>query len=138
MSNITRGVRNNNPFNIKISKSSWLGKLSSNTDGTFEQFESMCFGLRAGLKLLFNYVRSGFDTPRAIISRFAPSSENNLKAYLSYVERQGVLLDYKIDVSCYHGRFALCRLARVIVFYESRYAVATRDLLKIVCEFNLV
>lgn len=58
---ITRGVRNNNPFNIKMSnKNNWLGKVkhSSNTDGTFEQFISMKYGLRAGVRLLKNYFLS--------------------------------------------------------------------------------
>lgn len=126
MAKVTRGVRNNNPFNIKISKSSWLGKKSVNTDGTFEQFETMCYGLRAGVKLLANYICSGYDTPRAIISRFAPSSENNTKAYLDYLESKGLLPDQRIvlaktDFDINNYRFGL--LCSLICFYESRYDV---------------
>lgn len=44
---LPRGIRNNNPLNIKIGND-WKGEVP-NTDGTFEQFESMEYGLRAEL-----------------------------------------------------------------------------------------
>lgn len=82
---MTRGVRNNNPFNIKLSNNSWLGKMKKNTDGTFEQFRTIDYGLRAGMQLLRGYIARGYDTPARIINRFAPSSENNVSAYISFV-----------------------------------------------------
>lgn len=142
MSNITRGVRNNNPFNIKISKSSWLGKVSSNTDGIFEQFESMSYGLRAGVKLLLNYVRSGYNRPRAIISRFAPSSENNLGAYLAYLEGRGVSLDRSFagDIvsrdSC--DWILFCQFCSAVVKYESGLDCSPSDIVGIIERYNLI
>ena len=49
----TRGIRNKNPFNIKLSHNSWLGKVSNdkNTDRVFEQFYQMDYGLRTGMHL---------------------------------------------------------------------------------------
>ena len=85
---ISRGVRNNNPFNIKISNSTWLNKVPRrfNTDGTFEQFFEMKFGLRAGIRLLRNYqLKFGIGEIRHFIQRFAPSSENDTKRYINFV-----------------------------------------------------
>ena len=43
---IPRGYRNNNPLNIRISSSNWLGKVSPNTDGPFEQFSDIKYCAR--------------------------------------------------------------------------------------------
>ena len=87
-----RGVRNNNPCNIRISDIAWQGKISPNTDGSFEQFDTPINGLRAGAKLLGNYYKiDGLATITGIINRFAPSVENNTDAYVSSVcEYMGV------------------------------------------------
>ena len=84
-----RGIRNNNPFNIKRSYIEWIGEDNNPDvfDPTFEQFTNMRFGIRAGIKLLVNYIKNGYDTPRKIISRFAPSVENNTDSYISFVCR---------------------------------------------------
>ena len=44
-----RGLRNNNPGNLEKRTTPWQGKVphSKNTDGRFEQFESIEMGLRA-------------------------------------------------------------------------------------------
>lgn len=81
---IPRSFRNNNPFNIKKSSSRWYGKVKGN-DKVFETFDSLEHGTRAGLKLLLNYVKQGNNTPRKIIERFAPSSENDTSTYLHFV-----------------------------------------------------
>jgi hypothetical protein len=64
-----RGIRNNNPGNLKIGNSPWQGKIpvSQNTDGTFEQFSTFPLGTRAMIKLLKNYILQGRDTPKKII-----------------------------------------------------------------------
>ena len=89
----TRGVRNNNPGNIKIANNDWKGKIpvSQNTDGTFEQFESMPYGVRALRVLLTNYVNQGHNTIEKIIKKYAPSSENHTQNYINYVaSRTGI------------------------------------------------
>lgn len=67
--NNPRGIRNNNPGNLKISNSPWNGKIpiAQNTDGTFEQFKSLAYGTRATIKLLKNYINQGRNTPKKII-----------------------------------------------------------------------
>lgn len=81
-----RGIRNNNPLNIRISDSPWQGKLENNTDGEFEQFEEMVLGVRAAIKLLRNY-RDLYDayTIQDIIGKWAPSTENDTDAYISNI-----------------------------------------------------
>lgn len=67
--NNPRGIRNNNPGNIKIGSSNWQGKIpiENNTDGVFEQFQSFPYGARATIKLLQNYIAQGRNTPKKII-----------------------------------------------------------------------
>lgn len=67
--NNPRGIRNNNPGNIKKGNAAWQGKISlaNNTDGTFEQFVSFPYGARATIKLLKNYIDQGRNTPKLII-----------------------------------------------------------------------
>lgn len=82
---IPRGIRNNNPLNIRIGNV-WLGEVAAPTDPEFEQFVSMEYGLRAGFVLLRRYIRHYHkDTIRSIISTWAPSTENNTEAYIQRV-----------------------------------------------------
>ena len=87
---IPRGIRNNNPGNIRVSNAKWQGKLAieDNTDGVFEQFETMEQGIRALFVLLRTYItKKGLNTVRKIITTYAPSNENDTKAYIKNVCR---------------------------------------------------
>jgi hypothetical protein len=83
---LPRGIRNNNPGNIRIGSTDWKGKIpvSENTDGVFEQFEDFVFGTRAMIKLLSGYIDKGFNTVLKIVNRYAPASDGN--APLVYAE----------------------------------------------------
>lgn len=86
-----RGIRNNNPGNIVInSNNNWKGKipLSQNTDGHFEQFSALPYGIRALIKLLRTYHAQGYNTIEKIITKYAPAWENNTNAYIASVEAQ--------------------------------------------------
>lgn len=52
---MTRGIRNNNPLNIRHSKDQWQGVVATQTDQSFVQFESMAYGYRAVWKILESY-----------------------------------------------------------------------------------
>ena len=56
---VPRGIRNNNPLNI-VKGQNWKGERHPQTDRRFEEFESMQYGIRAGFKLLRNYI-TGFN-----------------------------------------------------------------------------
>lgn len=83
----TRGIRNNNPGNIRIGVP-WDGRKLPNTDGAFDQFIDPESGIRALAKLLLAYQDyHGLQTIREIISRYAPGNENNTQAYIDAVCR---------------------------------------------------
>lgn len=72
LANLPRGIRNNNPGNIKVSNNAWRGKIGN--DGTFERFDSAVNGLRAAAILLRTYATQyGLDTVEKIGSRWAPT-----------------------------------------------------------------
>lgn len=78
-----RGLRNNNPGNIKISAASrndpWVGQLPADQqrDGTFLQFTEMQYGIRAIVRCLRSYRSRGIDTIAAMAHTWAPSVDNN-------------------------------------------------------------
>lgn len=86
-----RGIRNNNPLNIRVGKSDWQGldPAPETVDKEFCQFTHPYFGIRAGAKLLRNYVEiyNIADIDR-IVQRFAPHTENNVRAYTSFIVRK--------------------------------------------------
>lgn len=81
-----RGYRNNNPLNIRYNPANeWKGKKLPNTDGVFEQFVSMEYGYRAAIYLIKKYINSGVRTVSEIISKWAPTTENNTAGYINRV-----------------------------------------------------
>lgn len=97
---ISRGIRNNNPGNIR-SGQPWQGLSSEQRDPEFDQFISPEYGIRALGKLLTNYQAiSGLNTIAQIIARYAPSNENNTQAYINSVASQtGLDPNEPIDVA---------------------------------------
>ena len=84
----TRGIRNNNPLNIRHSRDKWQGRAPRQTDPAFVQFTSMAYGYRAAFVLLRTYRQKyGCNTIRKIISRWAPENENHPESYISNVSR---------------------------------------------------
>ena len=87
-----RGLRNNNPTNIRRSKSNWLGEVDSlngQRDTAFCQFSSLTYGYRACAKLLQTYqIKYKLYVLDKIIGRWAPPSENNTRAYADRVAKQ--------------------------------------------------
>lgn len=85
----TRGVRNNNPGNIRRSRDPWQGLSGAQTDTAFFVFTSPAYGIRALAKTLITYQdKHGLRTIEDIIARWAPSNENNTAAYIGAVNRQ--------------------------------------------------
>jgi len=87
-----RGVRNNNPGNIDYSPANkWNGQLGLEegvAKPRFARFDTPENGIRALGKLLQTYQRVyGLNTVGKIISRWAPSNENDTAAYVRSVER---------------------------------------------------
>ena len=85
-----RGIRNNNPLNIRHSADRWQGAREEQTDKSFVQFTTMAYGYRATWKVLesywhhFHLSRQPY-TPATIIGRWAPPAENDTQSYLRTV-----------------------------------------------------
>lgn len=84
-----RGLRNNNPLNIRRSTDKWLGLSPTQRDAGFFQFVNLTYGYRAAGKLLQNYQRlHKLYNLNGLIARWAPAKENNTKAYVARVARE--------------------------------------------------
>ncbi len=121
-----RGIRNNNPLNIRRSGDIWQGQINVNVNGNknspsptdkfpsptgeglgerpvgdraFCQFESMAYGWRAAFVILCKtyYGKYKLKTIRALITRWAPPKENNTEAYIRRVtDRIGIAADREL------------------------------------------
>lgn len=118
MQNLPRGLRNNNPLNIRISSTPWQGKIAENTDGAFEQFTSLEYGLRAGLVNIRTYIRRDrLDAISVIIPKWAPILDgNDVRAYVRLVSnKSGVPATRRLS---YNDRYDLCRIVWAMAWVE--------------------
>lgn len=83
--NQSRGLRNNNPGNIRKSSTAWQGMAPQQTDSAFVQFVAPEWGIRAMGKILQNYMARGLTSIQDIISTWAPPTENDTQAYINAV-----------------------------------------------------
>lgn len=97
---MTRGLKVNNPGNIRISGTKYDGEIES-SDSEFKEFTDMEHGYRAIFRLLQHYSLTGLDTIRKMISTYAPSSDNNpTDSYIAWVAKHaGIAPDDKVDIS---------------------------------------
>lgn len=122
---ITRGVRNNNPLNIRIGNK-WKGLKTPNTDGAFDQFISVYWGYRAAFIILRNYIRKyRCNTVEKIITRWAPSNENNTAAYIKTVCAK---IGYKPDQIITPTYDDLSKLVYAMAWVESMVTPSTATL----------
>lgn len=74
-----------NPFNLEHGTQPWIGEMKT-SHPPFCQFDNVEHGLRAGYKnLIAAYYRHNRTTVRAIITAYAPPSENDTEAYVQAV-----------------------------------------------------
>ena len=87
---MTRGLRNNNPLNIRrVAGQHWKGEilpLEGAGGSAFVQFSSLDWGIRAAFVLLSTYsTKYHANCIRDIISRWAPPTENDTERYIRNV-----------------------------------------------------
>lgn len=112
---VPRGIRNNNPGNIRKGQD-WKGETAG-ADPDFETYADPRDGLRAIGKILLSYRRTGVTSIRAIISRWAPATENDTAAYIAAVSaRLGVSADAPVDV---YKADVMIALTQAIVAHEN-------------------
>ena len=94
-----RGLRNNNPLNIRHSSDKFQGEVTGK-DPAFKTFISMPYGYRAAFVTLATYLSKGCNTIEKIITRWAPPTENNTAGYIANVERwSGVLRNQELTAT---------------------------------------
>lgn len=123
---MTRGLRNNNPGNIRLSKDKWQGLRAVQTDKEFFQFETMAHGYRALIRTLQNYRKlHKCQTIADFINRYAPKIENNTAGYIQRVCREmQVPMTYVPDVN---DKAAMCSFAAAISQVENGVPAVMAD-----------
>ncbi len=113
-----RGIRNNNPGNIRRNGDPWQGLAERQLDIEFFTFKSAVYGIRALARTLITYQdKYGLRTIRQIISRWAPPNENNTEAYVKAVAAStGLDADQPLDV---HRFDHLLPLTKAIIRHEN-------------------
>ena len=114
-----RGLRNNNPLNIRRSGDKWQGLKVLQEDKAFFQFSEMKWGWRAAFRLLCHtyYGKYKLRTIRDIITRWAPPKENNTEAYIRRVtDRIGIGPDKQLgDPQTHPTQWMMIGIAMAIV-----------------------
>lgn len=118
---VPRGIRNNNPLNIRKGNN-WKGERPVQTDKAFEEFETMQMGIRAGFIILRRYM-SGYggkiaplNTVEKIVKRWAPPTENATRNYIDFVCR-----DMSVNMSetlSFKDRETMVNLVYAMIFVE--------------------
>ena len=128
MSAIPRGIRNNNPGNIRWSNDQWKGLIPKDqaSDNSFCVFRSPEYGIRAMARILRKYTtykgmpgvgKPNIDTVREIISRWAPAIENDTEAYIqSVASKLGTTANAPFDV---YDNAIMLKLLKAIIMHEN-------------------
>jgi len=116
---MTRGIRNNNPLNLRKTSISWRGKKTDGTDPDFEQFDNMYNGIRAALVNIRTMVRvHGCRTVEDVIRRWAPASDgNNTEAYIRTVCTKARIR--RTDKVLPNVKDNICKLAWAMAYVEN-------------------
>ena len=113
-----RGIRNNNPGNIRRNGDPWQGLAERQGDVEFFTFKSPIYGIRALARTLITYQdKYELRSIRKIISRWAPPRENNTNAYVRAVAADaGLDADQILDI---HRFDHLLPLTKAIIRHEN-------------------
>jgi len=97
---LPRGLRNNNPLNIRKDGTHWRGEVEPSKDRAFKQFESMAWGYRAAMVIIRTYyTKHGLHSVSRIITRWAPPTENDTQAYIATVcKKSGLSATATLDI----------------------------------------
>jgi hypothetical protein len=122
---LPRGLRNNNPGNLEATAIPWRGKKTPNTDGRFEQFIELRYGIRALMRDIINDIEQDkLDTITKLITAYAPPSENNTQAYINAVSNAtGIGANEKLYP---RNTSTLVGLVKAIVSHENGSAHASK------------
>ena len=100
----------------------------------FVEFETREHGIRAWIVLMHNYrVKHRCATVRAIISRYAPKSENDTQAYIKYC-RERV---YKSEITWLTTTADYVRLGIAMAKMETGTVLTAQEIYDVMRKFNV-
>jgi hypothetical protein len=118
---LTRGFRNNNPGNLMFG-TPWVG-VTGHDDGGYATFDTLTNGIRAMGKDLLAKMGRGLNTVRAIVTVYAPPSENPTDNYVNSVASEmGVGPDDTLTVG------NLYDLVSAMIYFENGQHASSADL----------
>ena len=110
-----RGIRNNNPGNIRANGIAWQGMTGD--DGEYLIFDTPANGIRALARVLHTYAFvHGLKTIQQIIKRWAPANENDTAAYIAHVAKAVGVDESRVLV---FDRAQLMKLVKTIIKHEN-------------------
>lgn len=127
-----RGIRNNNPLNIRKGNN-WKGERHPQTDKAFEEFQTMEMGIRAGFKLLKNYITGyggkvkPYNTIDKIVRRWAPPTENATQRYVDFVAKDSGISP--MQTIKFTDRPTMVKIVDAMIFVECGQRVS-RDIIQ--------
>ena len=123
---MSRGLRNNNPLNIRRNATRWKGLSAVQKDSAFFCFDAPCWGYRAAFVTLKNYERlHGLATLCEWIARWAPPVENDTAAYTAFVSKKtGIGVDAHIDTA---DKELMCRIVAAMSQMENGAPAVAAD-----------
>jgi hypothetical protein len=117
--NNARGLRNHNPGNVRAAPN------AVGSDGSFPQFGSDADGLAAMARQLMLYGDRGNNSISGILHTYAPSSENNTRAYIDDVSRAtGYQAQDRVNL---HDPAVLRNLMSAMISHENGTQPFSRD-----------
>ena len=125
----TRGLRNNNPLNIRRNDTKWQGLAEMQQDAEFFTFIAPEWGYRAAIRTLQTYRRKyGLYTLREWIERWAPPVENDTEAYIRCVcRRTGIPETARPNIE---NMVVMCSIVAAMSFMENGVEAVKADIYK--------
>lgn len=124
-----RGLKNNNPLNIRKNSTKWQGLAEEQKDKSFFTFIAPEWGYRAALRTLQTYTRShGCASLREWINRWAPPCENPTDNYLKFVcDKTGMPADCCPRIS---NKVVMCNIVAAMSHFENGIPAVIEDVYK--------
>ncbi len=117
---LSRGLRLNNPGNLRHHTTKWKGEVCPSVDSEFKQFISEAHGYHALLQMVSDCItRYGCTTPRLVIARWAPSAGCPTVSYLDFV-CQHTRMDADALLNPNDER-QMCKLTAAMSHYENGF-----------------
>ena len=126
-------IAKNNIFNIRKGPNKWTGETGARKG--FVEFETREHGIRAWIVLMRTYrLKHRCGTVRAIITRYAPPTDNNdTQAYIKYC-RERV---YKSDTTWLSTTADYVRLGCAMAKMETGTVLTAQDIYDVMRKFNV-